>query len=102
VVTNKALAEDTFYTVSGYVLDDESGNWIRNASIYEKNGLPPQLTNSQGYFQAAAETKKQRSHADGEQGILQRHRRLPLIRATTSSLPSPCSGNRRPCNHHQS
>src|SRR4029079_11421067 len=36
LVTNKAVTEDKFYTVSGYVMDDETGRWIQNASIYEK------------------------------------------------------------------
>ena len=50
VVTNKAVTEDKYFTVSGYVLDDESGNWIHNASIYEKKLLASTLTNEQGYF----------------------------------------------------
>ncbi|HUP13097.1 MAG TPA: STN and carboxypeptidase regulatory-like domain-containing protein, partial [Niastella sp.] len=49
-LTNKAVAEDKFYTISGYVLDDESGNWIHNASIYEKRLLNSTLSNSKGYF----------------------------------------------------
>jgi hypothetical protein len=57
VVTNKALTEDNFYTVSGYVLDDESGNWIHNASIYEKQRLASTLTNSQGYFRLRLKQK---------------------------------------------
>jgi hypothetical protein len=50
LVTNKAATQDKFYIVSGYVLDDETGAWIRDASIYEKTQLASALTNPQGYF----------------------------------------------------
>ncbi|MGZ5189642.1 MAG: carboxypeptidase-like regulatory domain-containing protein [Flavisolibacter sp.] len=50
VVTNKAVTQDKFYMVSGYVMDDETGHWIRNASIYEKTLLASTLTNDNGYF----------------------------------------------------
>src|SRR6187200_2791414 len=33
LVTNKAITEDKMYVVSGYVLDDETGQMISNASI---------------------------------------------------------------------
>src|SRR4051794_36252124 len=45
-LTSKAVTEDRFYTVSGYVMDDESGNWIHNASIYEKQLLASTLSNT--------------------------------------------------------
>ena len=50
VVTNKAAAEDKFYQVSGYVLDDGTGDWIPNASIYETSLLISTLTNTNGFF----------------------------------------------------
>lgn len=50
IVTNKAVTEDNYYMVSGYVLDDETGMQIKNASIYEKNQLASTLTNTNGYF----------------------------------------------------
>jgi hypothetical protein len=50
VVTNKSVSSDKFYTVSGYVMDDETGAWISNATIYEKNQLSSTITNQQGYF----------------------------------------------------
>jgi hypothetical protein len=50
VVTNKTETEDHYYTVSGYVLDDETGNWITNASVYEKNLLSSTLTDDKGFF----------------------------------------------------
>ncbi len=49
-VTNKAVTEDKFYLVSGYVLDDATGDWIHNASIYETSLLVSTLTNTKGYF----------------------------------------------------
>src|SRR5215218_8449387 len=49
-LTNKAVTEDRFYTISGYVMDDESGHWIHNASIYEKRLLASTLSNTNGYF----------------------------------------------------
>lgn len=36
--------------VSGYVLDDETGYMVPNASIYEKTLLASALTNQEGYF----------------------------------------------------
>lgn len=39
------------YMVSDYVLDDETGYMIQNASIYEKRLLASALTSKNGYFQ---------------------------------------------------
>ncbi len=58
VTTNKAVAEDRFYTISGYVLDEETGAWIRNASIYEKTQLAATLTNMEGYFRLKMKQRK--------------------------------------------
>ena len=33
VVTNKAVTDDKFYMVSGYVLDDQTAGWIENATV---------------------------------------------------------------------
>ena len=51
LVTKQAVSEDKFYTVSGYVIDDQTGEKVRDASIYEKLRLSYASTNSQGYFQ---------------------------------------------------
>ena len=56
-VTNKAIAEDKFYSVSGYVLDDETGYQIPYASIYEKALLLSTLTNREGYFKLKLKQK---------------------------------------------
>ena len=57
LVTNKAVTEDKFYVVSGYVLDDETGYMINNASIYEKTLLASALTNEKGYFKIKLKSK---------------------------------------------
>jgi hypothetical protein len=57
LVTNKAVTEDKFYVVSGYVLDDETGYMIHNASIYEKTLLASALTNEKGYFKLRLKSK---------------------------------------------
>jgi len=60
-ITNKAVTEDKFYTVSGYVLDDQTGYWIPNASIYEASLLASTLTNTQGYFKLRLKQKHKSS-----------------------------------------
>lgn len=57
LVTNKAITEDKMYVVSGYVLDDETGHMISNASIYEKSLLASALTNNNGYFKISLKSK---------------------------------------------
>ncbi|HET7896862.1 MAG TPA: STN and carboxypeptidase regulatory-like domain-containing protein, partial [Flavisolibacter sp.] len=56
-VTNKAVTEEKYYTVSGYVLDDETGYQIPYASIYEKALLLSALTNQEGYFKLKLKQK---------------------------------------------
>lgn len=57
IVTSKAVTEDKFYVVSGYVLDNETGYMLPNASIYEKNLLASALTNQDGYFKVRLKSK---------------------------------------------
>ena len=61
LVTNKAVTEDKFYVVSGYVLDDETGYMIPYASIYEKSLLASALTNQQGYFKLKLKSKAKKA-----------------------------------------
>jgi hypothetical protein len=49
-VVLQATAE-TFYEMSGYVLDASSGAGIAQASVYERQQLVAALTNDDGYFQ---------------------------------------------------
>ncbi len=57
IVTNKVITEDRQYVVSGYVLDDNTGLQIPNASIYEKQLLASALTNKDGYFKIRLKSK---------------------------------------------
>lgn len=60
LVTSKAVADDKFYTISGYVLDDQTGHWIRNASIYEASLLASTLSNAEGFFKLKLKQKNKR------------------------------------------
>ena len=57
LVTDQAVSEDKFYTVSGYVIDDQTGEKVSDASIYEKLRLAYASTNSQGYFKLRLKSK---------------------------------------------
>ena len=57
LVTDQAVSEDKFYTVSGYVIDDQTGEKVNDASIYEKLRLAYASTNSQGYFKLRLKSK---------------------------------------------
>jgi hypothetical protein len=50
LVTSKAATENKFFVVSGYVLDNETGYMLPDASIYEKTLLASALTNQNGFF----------------------------------------------------
>ncbi|HEX2608358.1 MAG TPA: carboxypeptidase-like regulatory domain-containing protein, partial [Flavisolibacter sp.] len=60
LVTNRAVTEDKYYAVSGYVLDDETGHQIPYASIYDKTLLVSALTNTEGYFKLRIKQKNKR------------------------------------------
>lgn len=57
LVTNKAMTDDKIYVVSGYILDDKTGEQIHNASIYEKRLLASTLSNEEGYFKLKLKSK---------------------------------------------
>lgn len=50
VVTTHTASDEKIYFVSGYILDDQTGETISNASIYEKNQLASAISNKEGYF----------------------------------------------------
>jgi hypothetical protein len=50
LVTTKAVSENKIYTVSGYIVDDQTGKRVSYASIYEKERLASAMTNEEGYF----------------------------------------------------
>lgn len=49
-VTNRTASEEKYYYVSGFILDDQTGEIISHASIYEKNQLASAMSDRQGYF----------------------------------------------------
>lgn len=57
LVTDQAVSDDKFYTVSGYVIDDQTGEKVSDASIYEKLRLAYASTNSEGYFKIRLKSK---------------------------------------------
>ena len=57
LITSKAITEDKMYTVSGYVLDSESGEKLSDASVYEKRLLVSALTNENGFFKIKLKSK---------------------------------------------
>lgn len=50
VITNRTMSEEKIYYVTGYVLDDQTGETVSNASIYEKRQLASAISDWQGYF----------------------------------------------------
>ncbi|PZR28532.1 MAG: hypothetical protein DI535_06535 [Citrobacter freundii] len=50
MITNKAVKEERIYMVSGFVYDEQTGQAIRDASVYEKKLLAATLTNQDGSF----------------------------------------------------
>lgn len=50
LVTSAAANEDRFYVISGYVIDDQTGEKISDASVYEKERLAIANTNELGFF----------------------------------------------------
>lgn len=57
LITNQAVAEDKFYAVTGYVLDDLTGETLSDASIYEKQRLISTLTDQKGFFKIKLKSK---------------------------------------------
>jgi hypothetical protein len=49
-VTRQTHSEEKLYTVTGFVLNGETGEKIGNATIYEQQRLASTLTNKDGYF----------------------------------------------------
>ena len=87
--TGRAVTRDPYYTISGHVLDDETGAWIRNASIYEKSQLASVLTNGDGFFRSGFGTRAMLPPFL----LVRNFTRIPvflLMPVITSSTPSPC------------
>jgi hypothetical protein len=50
MVTERTASEEKVYYVTGYILDDQTGESVSNASIYEKNQLASAISDGQGFF----------------------------------------------------
>lgn len=50
LVTTQAVSEENQYYVSGYIFDDQTGDRVVNASVFEKDQLAYAQTNTEGYF----------------------------------------------------
>ncbi len=50
LVTSSAVTENNHYTVSGYIIDDQTGHTVSYASVYEKQRLASAITNEKGFF----------------------------------------------------
>ncbi len=57
LVTSSALTDDKFYTINGYVLDEQTGERVKDASVYERNRLSVVNTNENGYFKIRLKSK---------------------------------------------
>src|SRR3954470_18823702 len=57
VVTNKAITEEKEYVITGFVVDDATGDKVKDASVYEKQHLVATLTNDNGYFKLRLKSK---------------------------------------------
>ena len=57
LVTSSAATENNFYTVSGYIIDDQTGEKVSYASVYEKQRLASAITNEKGYFKIRLKSK---------------------------------------------
>ncbi len=61
LVTSSAQTEDKYYTVSGFVIDDQTGKRISDATVYEKDRLSVVNTNANGYFKLRLKSKYRRA-----------------------------------------
>ncbi len=61
LVTEQGRSNDNFYQVSGYVKDDQTGEIIADASVYEKDRLAAALTDASGHFRLKLKTRYQRA-----------------------------------------
>lgn len=57
LITTQAASEESQYYVSGYILDDQTGERVVNASVFEKDQLAYAATNSDGYFKLRLKSK---------------------------------------------
>lgn len=51
LTTEKAIAENGEYSISGFVTDDQNGKKLENASVYDRSLLQSTLTDKDGRFE---------------------------------------------------
>jgi hypothetical protein len=57
LITSSTMSDDKYYTISGYVIDDQTGLRISDASVYEKDRLAVTNTNANGFFKIKLKSK---------------------------------------------
>ncbi len=57
LVTSSERSDDKFYVISGYVIDDQTGEKIADASVYEKEQLSVASTGANGHFRLKLKNK---------------------------------------------
>jgi hypothetical protein len=57
LVTTRAATENKVYMVTGYIVDDQTGERVSYASIYEKDRLASAITNENGFFRLKLKSK---------------------------------------------
>lgn len=56
-ITERTASEEKVYYVTGYILDDQTGETVSNASIYEKQQLASAISDAKGYFKIKLKSK---------------------------------------------
>ena len=59
--TGKAVSDNKFYYITGYVLDEATAAWIADATVYEKHVLASAMTDDNGYFKLKLKQKSKRA-----------------------------------------
>ncbi|MFL9483654.1 STN and carboxypeptidase regulatory-like domain-containing protein [Chitinophagaceae bacterium LWZ2-11] len=57
LITHEAVNDDKTYTLTGYIIDEETGDKIKEASIYEKERLLSTISNDDGFFRLKIKSK---------------------------------------------
>ncbi len=57
----KQKVQDKFYYITGYIIDEETGEQLKNATVYEPNQLVSDLTDNKGYFKVKLKSKYKKS-----------------------------------------
>jgi hypothetical protein len=57
MVTNQAVSDDNFFAVTGYIIDEQTGEKVKDASIYEKQKLLIATSDDKGYFKLKIKSK---------------------------------------------